>query len=296
MNLQIIAAPVIGGIIGLITNGLAIHMLFRPHREIRIGKFRLPFTPGLIPKEKPRIAAAVGKIVGNELLNEETLSKALCSEEMQNAFYQKYESIRDKMRNDSRLLGEYLEEKGFKDTVGKAEEDIAKKAGIFIADKMVEENISEKLLNYAIEEVASNLNPMVMAVAGGAIEAAKMPISLKIDNLILEKCPEFIGGYLDTSYEDWMKKPVNEVSVLFEEKFPRLKYEIWIVYETLIEDKAEDFIQQMNLPKVVENRINEYDVADLEVMIMEIARKELNALVWLGGFLGMLMGFINLLF
>lgn len=296
MNLQIIAAPVIGGIIGLITNGLAIHMLFRPHREIRIGKFRLPFTPGLIPKEKPRIAAAVGKIVGNELLNEETLSKALCSEEMQNAFYQKYESIREKMRNDSRLLGEYLEEKGFKDTVGKAEEDIAKKAGIFIADKMVEENVSEKLLNYAIEEVASNLNPMVMAVAGGAIEAAKMPISLKIDNLILEKCPEFIGGYLDTSYEDWMKKPVNEVSVLFEEKFPRLKYEIWIVYETLIEDKAEDFIQQMNLPKVVENRINEYDVADLEVMIMEIARKELNALVWLGGFLGMLMGFINLLF
>ena len=135
-----------------------------------------------------------------------------------------------------------------------------------------------------------------MAVAGGAIEAAKMPISLKIDNLILEKCPEFIGGYLDTSYEDWMKKPVNEVSVLFEEKFPRLKYEIWIVYETLIEDKAEDFIQQMNLPKVEENRINEYDVADLEERIMEIARKEQNALVWLGGFLGMLMGFINLLF
>lgn len=296
MDLQMIAAPIIGGIIGLITNGLAIHMLFRPHREIRIGRFHVPFTPGLIPKEKPRIAAAVGKIVGNELLNEETLSKALCSEEMQNAFYEKYNSVKEKMRNDSRLLGEYLEEKGFKDTVGKAEEDISRKAGTFIADKMVEENVSEKLLDYAIKEVSSNLNPMVMAVAGGAIEAAKMPISLKMDNLILEKCPEFIGGYLDTSYESWMEKPISEVSVLLEEKFPRLKYEIWIVYETLIEDKAEDFIQQMNISKVVENRINEYDVADLEVMIMEIARKELNSLVWLGGFLGMLMGFINLLF
>ncbi len=52
MDLQMIAAPVIGGIIGLITNGLAIKMLFRPHKEIYIGKFRLPFTPGLIPKEK----------------------------------------------------------------------------------------------------------------------------------------------------------------------------------------------------------------------------------------------------
>lgn len=296
MDLQIIAAPVIGGIIGLITNGLAIHMLFRPHREIRIGKFRLPFTPGLIPKEKPRIAAAVGKIVGNELLNEETLSKALCSEEMQNAFYQKYDNIKEKMKNDSRLLGEYLEEKGCRDTVGKAKEDISKKAGVVIADKMVEENVSGILLDYAIEEVTSNLNPMIMAVAGGAIEAAKMPISLKIDNLILEKCPEFIGGYLDTSYESWMEKPMSEVAVLLEEKFPRLKYEIWIIYEALIEERAEDFIQQMNIPKVVENRINEYDVADLEVMIMEIAKKELNALVWLGGFLGLLMGFINLLF
>ena len=85
MDLQMIAAPVIGGIIGLITNGLAIKMLFRPHKEIYIGKFRLPFTPGLIPKEKNRIAAAIGKSIGNELLNSETLGKALCSDEMQNA-------------------------------------------------------------------------------------------------------------------------------------------------------------------------------------------------------------------
>ena len=33
MDLQVIAAPVIGGIIGLITNGLAIKMLFRPYKE-----------------------------------------------------------------------------------------------------------------------------------------------------------------------------------------------------------------------------------------------------------------------
>lgn len=43
-------------------------------------------------------------------------------------------------------------------------------------------------------------------------------------------------------------------------------------------------------------KINEFDMAELEKMIMEIAKKELNALVWLGGLLGMLMGFVNLLF
>lgn len=296
MNLHIIAAPLIGGIIGLITNGLAIHMLFRPHKEIRIGKFRVPFTPGLIPKEKGRIAAAIGKIVGNELLNGETMTKALCSEEMQNAFYRKFDTTAENLKDDSRLLKEYLEEKGFQDTVQKAEEDISTKAGTFIANKMIEENLSMVLLDYAIEEVTANLNPMVMAVAGGAIEAAKMPISVKIDNMILEKCPEYIGGYLDSSFESLMEKPMSEVAALVEEKFPRLKYQIWIVYEAFMEERAEHFIQQINIPKVVEDKINEFDVAELEVMIMEIARKELNALVWLGGLLGMIMGLVNLLF
>lgn len=296
MNLQIIAAPLIGGIIGLITNGLAIHMLFRPHNEIRIGKFRLPFTPGLIPKEKGRIAGAVGKIVGNELLNGETLTKALCSEDMQNAFYQKYEDITVNLKNETKTLEEYLEEKGFRDTVSNAEEDISKKAGVFIADKMIEQNISDTILDVAIQEVSANLNPMVMAFAGGAIDAAKMSISVKMDNLILEKCPEYIGGYIDSSYETWMNKPMSEVMTILEEKFPRLKYQIWIVYETFIEERAGHFIEQINIPKVVEDKINEFDVAELEKMIMEIARKELNALVWLGGFLGMIMGLVNLLF
>lgn len=296
MNLQIIAAPIIGGIIGLITNGLAIHMLFRPHNEVKIGKFRLPFTPGLIPKEKGRIAGAVGKIVGNELLNGETLTKALCSEDMQNAFYQKYEDITVNLKNETKTLEEYLEEKGFRDTVSNAEEDISKKAGVFIADKMIEQNISDTILDVAIQEVSANLNPMVMAFAGGAIDAAKMSISVKMDNLILEKCPEYIGGYIDSSYERWMNKPMSEVMTILEEKFPRLKYQIWIVYETFIEERAGHFIEQINIPKVVEDKINEFDVAELEKMIMEIARKELNALVWLGGFLGMIMGLVNLLF
>ena len=39
MQLSWITAPLIGGLIGLITNSLAIKMLFRPHRAVYIGKF-----------------------------------------------------------------------------------------------------------------------------------------------------------------------------------------------------------------------------------------------------------------
>lgn len=55
----------VGAFIGYITNWLAIKMLFRPHHEKRIFGIKLPFTPGLIPKEKDRIAKSVGKLLGH---------------------------------------------------------------------------------------------------------------------------------------------------------------------------------------------------------------------------------------
>ena len=46
MDLTIIAGPLIGAVIGYFTNYLAVKMLFRPRREIKIGSKTLPFTPG----------------------------------------------------------------------------------------------------------------------------------------------------------------------------------------------------------------------------------------------------------
>lgn len=80
--MKFIIGSLVGAIIGYITNWLAIKMLFRPHNEIRIGKFKVPFTPGLIPKEKSRIAKSVGETIGQHLLTKETITTSLCSENM----------------------------------------------------------------------------------------------------------------------------------------------------------------------------------------------------------------------
>ena len=55
-NLRFILPPIIGFFIGLITNGLAIFMLFHPYEEKRLFGIRLPFTPGAIPREHKRLA------------------------------------------------------------------------------------------------------------------------------------------------------------------------------------------------------------------------------------------------
>ncbi|EJO5346153.1 DUF445 family protein [Clostridium botulinum] len=82
--MKFLIASVIGGIIGYLTNWIAIKMLFRPYEEKRIFGIKVPFTPGLIPKEKSRIAKSVGNAIGEHLLSSEIIIKSLCSKNMNN--------------------------------------------------------------------------------------------------------------------------------------------------------------------------------------------------------------------
>ncbi len=82
MNYEIILKPVIGAIIGYSTNWLAIKMLFRPYKEKYIGKVKLPFTPGVIPRERGRIAKSLGQAVGHKLLTEDVIKQELLSDQV----------------------------------------------------------------------------------------------------------------------------------------------------------------------------------------------------------------------
>ncbi|MBV6625982.1 MAG: DUF445 domain-containing protein [Rivularia sp. (in: Bacteria)] len=70
-----ITPPLAGGIIGYFTNDLAIKMLFRPYRALYVGGKKLPFTPGLIPRNQERLARNVSKTIMQSLLTPEELQK-----------------------------------------------------------------------------------------------------------------------------------------------------------------------------------------------------------------------------
>ena len=63
---QLLVMILISGAIGWITNWVAIKMLFRPHREINFGLFKIQ---GLIPKRKAEIGSGIANIIQNELIS-----------------------------------------------------------------------------------------------------------------------------------------------------------------------------------------------------------------------------------
>ncbi len=62
--------PVVGGLIGWMTNLLAIRMLFHPRKSV-MG------LQGLLPRRQKELAASVGDVVGNELVPADELLRGL---------------------------------------------------------------------------------------------------------------------------------------------------------------------------------------------------------------------------
>ncbi len=75
----------IGVTAGLLTNAVAIWMLFHPHRPVRLGRARL-FPQGAIPKEIDRIARRIGQTVGTHLLRPDDIVSTLSKPEFRERF------------------------------------------------------------------------------------------------------------------------------------------------------------------------------------------------------------------
>ncbi|MEN9228354.1 MAG: DUF445 family protein [Gloeomargarita sp. GMQP_bins_120] len=71
--LNYVLPPVLGAVIGYFTNDMAIRMLFRPYRAWYIGRYRVPFTPGLIPSNQGRLAQRIADTITSSLLTPEEL-------------------------------------------------------------------------------------------------------------------------------------------------------------------------------------------------------------------------------
>ncbi|HEY8804624.1 MAG TPA: DUF445 family protein, partial [Clostridium sp.] len=147
----------VGAIIGYITNWLAIKMLFRPHKETRIFNFKVPFTPGLIPKEKARIAKNVGESVGQHILTKETILKSLCSENINQQLDSWIQNKVGTMKNSKRTVEKEIKEllgDEYCDFIGNTNNNISK----LLVDYINEEDVKQGIAKYVYVQIMLELN------------------------------------------------------------------------------------------------------------------------------------------
>lgn len=72
-----ILPPLLGAIIGYVTNRIAIKMLFRPLNPKRVLGMRVPLTPGVIPRNRYDLARTIARMVSEQLLSPSALREQL---------------------------------------------------------------------------------------------------------------------------------------------------------------------------------------------------------------------------
>ena len=72
MDYKLLLMPIIGALIGWLTNWLAIKLIFKPYQPYSILFFNLKIQ-GLLPKRQNQLAKSVGRIVEKELLPSDEL-------------------------------------------------------------------------------------------------------------------------------------------------------------------------------------------------------------------------------
>ena len=291
--------PVVGGVIGGFTNKVAIKMLFRPYNEVKIGKVHVPFTPGIIPKEKANIAREIGKAVSLELLNGDVLGKTLLSDEMLDKIDQSLDRLIYNLLNDNRSVRQwaeqYLSHEELSQLVSQTEGDLTK----MICMKLSDEAIGDTVANMAIDHALSQLRSEGFFARLGATilesmrEKATDLLARNINGMLHDNSADIVGNLLQKEGERLLALPVCRIFEGKEAQLAKRKETVKNIYCKVVGENLPKILSAINLQKVIEDRINDMDMAQTEKIILDVVDKQLKALVWFGVLLGFLLGFLT---
>lgn len=290
MTLQNLSGPIIGAVIGYCTNYIAVKMLFYPRNEVRIGGHKLPFTPGAIPKGKPRLAKTVGHVVANTLLTEEDIRQKILSPETE-------EAVMDKVMAE--LSGKIYVEMGRVCSTYEEYGDL-------------KANLSDAFTDQIMDSIGKiDLKHTVVTEAGRVIKEKvsgtmlAMFLSDEMLNSFIQPVGAELENYIALNGRDFVQKEVNEKIMVFEQKSildlcremnlqeEKIRDTVRSIYRSASADAVNGVLKNVDISAMIEDKINDMKTEELEKVVLTVMKKELDTIVNLGALIGLILGSLN---
>lgn len=247
----------ISGLIGFLTNWLAITMLFRPtHKRPILGQ-------GLIPAQKDRIAYRLARAVSEDLINPEIIKRKIHESQAISKYREKATiyvrniiddpEFREKLKA---LVVSYVDE--------------------MIADPEVRSSIAKKLIQQIDDAIDENSFEKVAIKAYSFLKGREMQ---DLVESALVKLPTGIESGLNKMdvFLDDLPDKLDEHGTVIEEMVTNLLYKL---------------INQLDVHALVEDNLRQYDEKKLEQLIKNASNDQLQYIQYLGAVLGTFGGFI----
>lgn len=290
MTLQNLSGPVIGAVIGYCTNYIAVKMLFYPRNEVKVWGHKMPFTPGAIPKGKPRLAKTMGNIVANTLLTEEDIRQKILSSEIEEAMvdkimaelstkiyaemgricstYEEYSLLKTKLSDT--LTNEIM------DSIGKID---LKNTIVTEAGRVIKEKVSGTML--------------AMFLSDELLNSFIQPVGVELEAYIAENGKDFIQKEVNNKIMAFEQKSILDLCKEMDLQEDKIRETVRSIYRNASANAVNGVLKNVDISAMIEDKINEMKTEDLEKMVLTVLKKELDTIVNLGAIIGLILGSLN---
>jgi uncharacterized membrane protein YheB (UPF0754 family) len=300
------APPVVGAIIGFITNVVAIKMLFRPLKEIRIMGIRLPFTPGILPRQRSRLAQSIGAMVERELLTAEIVRQRLQREDVRQKIKEALSLFTENLLQ--KTPGELFEgrEKFLSDRLPSAAEKLYPAFTQAVLDFLRQDDIRRELESRGrifLRSILFKLNTFQrLFLSAGQYDQKleeKMPeivdeLVMGAENLLYnERTKSRLIGAACSSIGKVIGGQDANMGYLFDISESDKKAMDNFLFEKMMEaadGQIENILTSINIKALVSDRIDSLDMLRVERIILDVMADQFKWIDIFGAILGFLIG------
>ncbi|MDR0503091.1 MAG: DUF445 family protein [Treponema sp.] len=307
-----IVPPIAGAFIGFVTNVIAIRMLFRPLGEIRVLKIRLPFTPGILPRQRHKLAQSIGSMVQRELLTPEILRERLARGD-----------VREKVRKSISLFTEKILEKTPGELFEGRENILTDKISMtaqkvypafltgllqFLGRDEIKRELESKGRGF-LRNIILQLNVFQrFFLSAGQYDSTleeKMPaiisdLILNAENFLKEeKVKKLLTGAVTSSFSSMIGGQDKNIAGLLEIKSvdkEKLDDYIFDKLMTAADGQIENILASIDVKALVSDRIDSLDMLRVERIILDVMADQFLWIDIFGGILGFLIGLFQVTF
>ncbi len=297
--------PIIGALIGYLTNLIAVKMMFHPYKPWKIGKLTLPFTPGIIPKRQGALACAIGNAVSRYLFTGDDLRKLFLDTETKEKMVDLAMNALDiPLDFDGGADGELNTKTAYElayelfpeEQVASSREkliEVATNRALSVIQNVNLGNIIAEQGSAVLLEKKASLGMAALFINEATLQTFLPPIAEKINEYIAENGREVVSHAISDELDLYANKPLHNLLKHIGEE--QIRAIISATYERLILGIGQHFTEIFDIGGVVEEKVNAMTPRELETLVLAIMKRELSAIVNLGAIIGFVLGLFNML-
>ncbi len=248
------------GITGYGTNWLALRMIFRPYEAKRIAGLKVPFTPGIISKNKSRFAQNMGKFVQQSLLNRDSIvnnfhgSRKLLRESLLRMIAQDdYALLQKTLTQNEIAISSYLQNQA--DSFLDSKQESLWKALEKQIQGLLKQNLSNLDTSTLKSAIKTQVSSQKLLLQSEKTIADVLGLGKKAPKHLADLLPRGTWEITEKLLDNFLKENLERFSQPENTHLwlPRLQEYLWQEYQKLVKRKISDILQKNQIEDLKAN-------------------------------------------